>query len=324
MPEVAGEPQSNLTTSDAESGARRMTLLWQLLAIAAGVAAVAWIWRMLLGWLGPGAATLLIQTPLTILTGCLAWRFAVGHDRKWVRPARQLARLIEEIHAGETPIESLSEVTGAMAPVARTVQELLRDFRRERQAKSRVQIEMSQQILDRTEVLRRETKQWQIRAFRDPLTDLCNRRQLDELLPRVIEDCHRQARCLSVLAVDMDHFKSVNDTLGHDAGDRLLRDTGKLIQSNLREGDYGFRLGGDEFLILLPGYDLKSGEQLAQRLTSLVAQLAATIKSDPRPGISIGLVCVTDLRSLDPADLLRQADAAMYAKKALRKAKKIA
>jgi diguanylate cyclase (GGDEF)-like protein len=125
-----------------------------------------------------------------------------------------------------------------------------------------------------------------------------------------------------VIGIDVDHFKKVNDTLGHAAGDRLLRDIGQLIRSAIRERDMAFRLGGDEFLILLPENDARAGLQLAQRLSAMVDQLAVTVHSQPKPGLSMGVICLTQFRGVTPADVLHQADEAMYEDKAARKARR--
>jgi diguanylate cyclase (GGDEF)-like protein len=288
--------------------------------ILIGVAAVAWLWRLGLSWLEPGAAWMLVQVPLGICTASLAWRFAARHERQWIRPAHQLERLIAEARNGMAPIESLSEVHGPIAPLARMAQELLHDLRRGQQEKSRIQSELNQRVRQRTNVLESKVSAWQTQAYRDALTGLYNRRRLDEQLPRLIEQCSADGTTLCVLAMDLDHFKKLNDTLGHAAGDRLLRDVGQIINSAVREEDLAFRMGGDEFLILLPGHDTSAGLRLARRLNALVNQLTANARSTPKPGISIGVTCLTDLRKIAAADLLRVADAAMYQDKTTRKA----
>jgi diguanylate cyclase len=120
--------------------------------------------------------------------------------------------------------------------------------------------------------------------------------------------------------MDLDHFKSVNDTEGHAVGDRLLRDVGQIILSAVREEDMAFRLGGDEFLILMPAHDARAGARLAKRLTALVDQLAATLHLTPKPGLSIGMVSVTDLHKVTAAEVMQRADNAMYEQKSARKA----
>lgn len=305
-------------------GRVRMALTWmgRVAVLIGGVAATAWVWRSALASLPPGEAWLLVQAPLCLCCVILAWRFAAQHERKWVRPARQLARLIDEAKSGQTPIESLSEVSGPIAALARQVQELLHDLRREQQNKARIQAELSQRVRNRTGAIESKIALWQSQAYRDPLTGLSNRRHLDEHLPKLLEQSGTEGGSLCVLAIDMDNFKKVNDTLGHSAGDKLLRDLGQIIRSTLRETDLAFRTGGDEFLILLPNNDAKAGLILARRLTALVDQLAVTVRSEPKPGLSVGTVYLRNLRSLSAAGVLEQADAAMYQEKQARKTKK--
>jgi diguanylate cyclase (GGDEF)-like protein len=294
---------------------------WLLAAVAlGGVALVAWVWQIGLARFGPDAGWLLVQAPLTICAAALAWRFASNHERRWILPARQLHRLMEEIHAGDAPIDSLSQVTGPIAPLARSVQQLLSELRRQNQRNERLEAEIGQRVRNRTDVLERKITNWQMQAFRDVLTGLGNRRLLDEQLPKLLQQCATEENLLCVLSIDVDHFKNVNDTHGHSVGDRLLRDVGQLIRSAVREGDLAFRLGGDEFLLLLPGSDWPAGKNLARRLVALVDQMAATLKTVPKPGLSVGIICPDNLRQISGADLLRLADAAMYQEKSARKA----
>lgn len=309
-------------TTAARWNLRRIWLSQALLAIAAlsGVALVAWVWRLGLTHFGPNAGWLLVQVPLTVCAGALAWRFASSHERRWVLPARQLNRLIHEVEDGDAPIDALSEVGGPMEPLARSARQLLIELRRQNQRNARLEAELSQRVRHRTDQLERKISSWQIQAFRDVLTGLGNRRLLEEQLPKLLAQCAAEENLLCVLSIDVDHFKTVNDTQGHSVGDRLLRDVGQLIRSAVRESDWAFRLGGDEFLILLPGHDWPAGKNLARRLASMVDQLTATLRTTPRPGLSIGIICPDNLRQLSGPDLLRLADAAMYQEKSARKA----
>src|SRR5206468_3832062 len=108
-----------------------------------------------------------------------------------------------------------------------------------------------------------------LQATRDPLTGLHNRRLLDQYLPRAIETCREKGDDLAVLAIDVDHFKKLNDAMGHAAGDALLRDIGRLIRSTVRAQDAAFRCGGDEFVIVLPGAGAEAAEAMARRLAWL-------------------------------------------------------
>jgi len=159
----------------------------------------------------------------------------------------------------------------------------------------------------------RRTMQLAELALNDPLTGLPNRRALFETLPRQLAQTQRSGAALSLLSLDLDGFKAVNDTLGHDEGDRVLIMVAQALRQTLRAGDLPVRMGGDEFVALLPGADIRVAEEVAQRLfRAFDAQL-----SGQQVTMSVGLVVLDHEHPQEPAMLLRQADAAMY------KAKKI-
>ncbi len=103
-------------------------------------------------------------------------------------------------------------------------------------------------------------------AATDPLTGMNNRLSLDAVVAREISRSERQGSALSIMLVDVDHFKQVNDQNGHDAGDRALKTIAKLINEVIRDGDTAFRFGGEEFLVLLPGARADQACGVAERL----------------------------------------------------------
>lgn len=149
-------------------------------------------------------------------------------------------------------------------------------------------------------------------ATRDPLTGLINRRSLIESLEHALISSKRRDEKLAVLFLDMDRFKTINDTLGHDAGDRLLMETAQRINSAVREEDIVARLGGDEFVIVIKG--MPSYEDAAKIASSILAATRSSIYIDQhavKTSLSIGI-------SLFPQDgttaqgLIKNADIAMY------------
>ncbi len=152
----------------------------------------------------------------------------------------------------------------------------------------------------------------------DPLTGCRNRRFFDEIIGRELQRHRRYGIPMSVLFVDVDRFKAVNDTLGHDAGDRVLREVAAFLLSNIREADYVFRWGGDEFLILL-----SCGEEEARRRgAALQSDFARSSEAATLPigvGLSIGSAEVTS-ETDDVMALIKIADERMYEnKRSLRK-----
>ncbi len=154
-------------------------------------------------------------------------------------------------------------------------------------------------------------------AHRDNLTGLPNRLWLHRFLPTAIQRARRSHGSLAVLFIDLDHFKPVNDTLGHEAGDQLLRDIARYLRDTLRASDHVVRLGGDEFLAVIESLDTaESIDALAQKLIDAIAgQLRALDGPVRQVSASIGI-------SLFPQDgeradeLLKHADIAMCQAKA--------
>jgi diguanylate cyclase (GGDEF)-like protein len=154
-------------------------------------------------------------------------------------------------------------------------------------------------------------------AYYDALTGLANRRLLYEHLKRELARARRQKTMLAVVFVDLDNFKTVNDTLGHSAGDRLLREVSTRILSCTREGDIVARLGGDEFIMVLPiQSDRDTVSPVIQRVLDSVSRTLRIGNQKINVSCSIG-VAVYPQDGRDDATLLRNADAAMYRGKEL-------
>ncbi len=155
-----------------------------------------------------------------------------------------------------------------------------------------------------------------LQAMRDPLTGLYNRRQLEEGLHREVLRARRVGGTVGVMAIDVDHFKRVNDTLGHEVGDCALRGIADELASCVREEDIACRAGGEEFVIILPGAGktaLRSRAEAVRR-TIEQAQIAAG-EGTLRLTVSIGLASFPSYGDSGQA-VLRAADVALYKAKA--------
>ncbi len=151
-------------------------------------------------------------------------------------------------------------------------------------------------------------------ALHDALTDLPNRTLLSERLEHGLRVARESAGTLALVLMDLDRFKDVNDTLGHQAGDALLLEVGARVRGALRDGDLVARLGGDEFAVLLPGADRQTAVAIARRI---LAVLTAPIAVEGRAltvGASLGLAVYSE-HGDDSATLMRHADVAMYVAK---------
>lgn len=146
----------------------------------------------------------------------------------------------------------------------------------------------------------------------DPITGLANRRAIEATVRAYSSAARRHATPIGVLMIDVDHFKRVNDTLGHDAGDTTLRSVAACLKSSLRGEDAVGRWGGDEFLAVLPATDLSAAETAAQRICTALAQLA---ERDARHvGLTVSIGCAAGFDA-DAERLVDQADQALYAAK---------
>ncbi len=165
----------------------------------------------------------------------------------------------------------------------------------------------------------------QKQAFADGLTGLLNRQALDRMLPRELAAADRQGRPLSLVMIDVDYLKHINDTWGHAAGDRALRAVAAAIATSLRQSDLAFRLGGDEFMLLLPATDAAGAMTVVERIRETLSEAAGHAGTVPYPEmagkrITFSAGIAAALPGMAAADLIEQADRAMYrAKQARRK-----
>lgn len=151
-------------------------------------------------------------------------------------------------------------------------------------------------------------------AQTDELTGLMNRRAFYERAQALYAQCHREQQPLCALMLDMDHFKSINDTYGHQTGDQVLRQIGGVISASFRQVDVSGRLGGEEFAILLPNTSLETARSIAEQLVQAIGDLRA----DPVQGLSASLgLASTHAEPLDLNGLMDSADKALYRAKAL-------
>ena len=154
----------------------------------------------------------------------------------------------------------------------------------------------------------------QQQALHDALTGLPNRALLNDRLAHALAVAARERTPLALFLMDLDRFKEVNDTLGHDAGDDLLREVGRRVQGALRASDTVARLGGDEFAMLLPGADAASATETARKVLSALVEPVTLHEQIVIAGSSVGVALYPD-HGEDADALLRQADVAMYAVK---------
>jgi diguanylate cyclase (GGDEF)-like protein len=151
-------------------------------------------------------------------------------------------------------------------------------------------------------------------ALTDHLTALPNRRCLERVLEREVARAERHHECLSLAVLDLDGFKPINDTHGHDTGDRLLSEIGRVLRTRLRGGDFAARLGGDEFVVILARTDERGARVVARELEQAVAQAIIPV-AGVGVAVSASAGIATRRHGEKAAELLARADRLMYASK---------
>jgi diguanylate cyclase (GGDEF)-like protein len=149
-------------------------------------------------------------------------------------------------------------------------------------------------------------------AVRDPLTGMYNRRYLDESLAQTLARAERDGTPLAVIQFDIDDFKGINDRLGHASGDSVLRELAERLRQHTRTQDTAARIGGDEFLVVMPGATADQAAESAERWRRLVESDSATwdVEGNPTVTISAGISSTSTAHTND--ELLAQSDHAMF------------
>ncbi|HEY0923884.1 GGDEF domain-containing protein [Rheinheimera pacifica] len=158
--------------------------------------------------------------------------------------------------------------------------------------------------------VKKRTAQLEKMATTDELTELLNRREIMRLLELEIARADRQGTALSIMMLDLDHFKAINDNFGHQAGDRALKNAAENFKQQLRKTDFIGRIGGEEFLVLLPDTDISSAYGLANRIRQALEQQTTDNSAIPSCTASIGVTQY--IASDDLHSLIQRADETLY------------
>jgi diguanylate cyclase (GGDEF)-like protein len=177
------------------------------------------------------------------------------------------------------------------------------------------QTQISEKIEAEAKLLQLQ-KELEEQAIRDSLTGLYNRRFLDETLSRELSRAERDKYSVSVVMLDLDHFKMFNDTYGHEVGDLMLKQLGKLLSSQVRAGDIACRFGGEEFVVVMPKASLSVAKQRANDWRmKFESQILIHEGEVLNATLSAG-VAVYPMHGSTSEEIIRKADQAMYAAKA--------
>jgi diguanylate cyclase len=161
---------------------------------------------------------------------------------------------------------------------------------------------------------KREIAEYMSEARTDPLTGLCNRRVFDEVLSNALAAWHAQGKLLSIALVDIDRFKSLNDSLGHLAGDLVLREVARVMKDIAPRGSFVARYGGEEFACILPGHDLAAACEVGEKLRNAVEQHPFQFEQQ---ALQLTVSCgVAQATFGEDGAFVKRCDTALYAAKA--------
>lgn len=177
----------------------------------------------------------------------------------------------------------------------------------------KARLDVGRRILDLQKQLIAAYEEMRHGALHDPLTGVCNRGAILEHFEKEWRRAEREQAPLGVLLADIDHFKAINDTHGHQAGDAVLWEVAQRMRAAIRASDAVGRYGGEEFLFILPRCNADGLPVLAERLRESVAASAVGFRDLLVPvTVSVGAASCSDLAHSEPAALLHAADAALY------------
>jgi diguanylate cyclase (GGDEF)-like protein len=179
----------------------------------------------------------------------------------------------------------------------------------------KARLRAGRRILELQEQLVAAREQLRIQATHDALTALLNRAAVLEVLDREVVRANREKHPMAVIMADLDHFKVINDTYGHQAGDEVLRETARRMLASLRPYDVVGRYGGEEFLIVVPIAELETASELADRLRQNIVAEPVAASAGARIPVTLSLGVAASGPPHQSAHLLRLADEALYAAK---------
>lgn len=251
--------------------------------------------------------------PLLLVLALILYPLLVLAQRWVCTPVERLLKLISRTLTSDRPMqldEIIAQRSDEVGKLARALHEFATQAVRERYEARQLRRTLDDRIETATKQATRNLKDL---AMRDALTELGNRRFLEENLTPLFESCRDAGSDLVCLAIDLDHFKKINDTLGHAVGDELLKFLGSLIRGLIRHEDYAIRLGGDEFIVLIPACAPDRAQHLAEQMLALFRQqVKLVIKGDLKPDLSIGVASMIRERAKDGEALLQAADRRLY------------
>lgn len=277
---------------------------------------------------GRAAQAVLVMSPshLATVSGDPSGNFIGGILFAWVVATVFVIRHTRAAFAG--PLADLVELTSAgtryigklqlearrdeWGKIARCIDDLRAEVGNVRDHVERIERRADQQIAEETRRIARDIQRLELQSSLDPLTKLMNRRVFDEKLPAIFAAQQGCGSDLSVIMMDLDRFKNLNDTAGHAAGDDVLEVAGQLLAQCARSQDVAIRYGGDEFLLILPGVRADDANRIAVRLVAMFTQQVKVMFPGSGVSMSAGVAGLLAHRPATPTALVEMADEALY------------
>ncbi len=238
--------------------------------------------------------------------------------RRLVAPMRRLMRAARAVGSGKLDVYVPANSSDELGLLTHTFNHMTQRLSESQAEVATYQRTLEDKVAQRTKELEIATAHAYKLAQHDILTGLPNRSLLNQRLKQMLAQAQRDGTHVACLFLDFDHFKRINDTLGHDNGDRLLQAVAQRLTSAVRESDTVARLGGDEFVLILPGLDPAHATFETMAVLARVREsfLAPFRLSDQTPTLTCSIgVSMYPLDASDPVSLIKQADTAMYASK---------
>lgn len=252
----------------------------------------------------------LLGTVFALILLLFTYRLA----RRFSTPIENLARTARMVEKGQEGVifESKTSIREIKA-LSQSLRSMTFTLLLQKQQLKNANESLEQKVNERTIELQKANTELALLASRDVLTGLNNRRAFNDYLDYLFAQYKRHTTFYSLLMLDIDYFKKVNDTFGHEMGDHVLHETAKIIQNNLRSTDFVARLGGEEFIVILPMTSVSDAVFIAEKIRSSIE--AAIIIHDHTLTMSIGISEVLELDHL-ATEAVRRADQALYTAKA--------
>lgn len=238
--------------------------------------------------------------------------------RRMLAPVRNLTEAAEAVGRGDLRVRVPETRSSEFAVLTDTFNQMTARLAASQASVEDYQHTLEEKVEQRTRELQTATARAYKLAQQDILTGLPNRVLLNQRLQQILALAKREHQQVAVLFLDFDHFKRINDTLGHDTGDQLLQQVAQRLSATIRESDLVARLGGDEFVLVLTGLNMAQSAhellQLVERVRGAFGTPFSVNGQDLSLTVSIGVSMFPD-DAIDAPNLIKQADTAMYAAK---------